>query len=104
MLNMDFAQQLFINTQTQPWQPSPMAGVDRKPLAREDTESGHATSIVRYAPNSHFNTHFHPKGEEILVLAGIFSDEHGDYPAHLAKMAASYSLNYVSLLRTIWRR
>lgn len=81
MLNMDFAQQLFINTQTQPWQPSPMAGVDRKPLAREDSESGHATSIVRYAPNSHFNTHFHPKGEEILVLSGIFSDEHGDYPA-----------------------
>ena len=25
--------------------------------------------------------HAHPQGEEILVLDGVFCDEHGDYPA-----------------------
>ena len=29
----------------------------------------------------YFSTHPHPHGEEILVLEGVFSDEHGDYPA-----------------------
>lgn len=36
---------------------------------------------MRYAPGSSFTPHAHPLGEEFLVLAGIFSDEHGDYPA-----------------------
>ena len=36
---------------------------------------------VRYEPGSHFKSHSHPLGEEIFVLEGIFSDEHGDYPA-----------------------
>ena len=35
----------------------------------------------RYDPDSHFPPHAHPDGEEILVLDGVFSDEHGDYPA-----------------------
>ena len=39
------------------------------------------TSVVRYDPNSRFASHAHPNGEEILVLSGVFSDEHGDYPA-----------------------
>jgi hypothetical protein len=50
MFNMDFTQRAVIETATQPWQPSPMPGVSRKPLAREDAERGHATSIVRYDP------------------------------------------------------
>jgi anti-sigma factor ChrR (cupin superfamily) len=40
-----------------------------------------ATSIVRYAPHSHFSRHTHAGGEEFFVLEGIFQDEHGDYPA-----------------------
>ncbi|BAJ01283.1 conserved hypothetical protein [Shewanella violacea DSS12] len=63
------------------WIPSPLEGVARKPLARENQESGHATSIVVYQPGSHFSAHSHPMGEEILVLQGTFSDENGDYPA-----------------------
>jgi len=39
------------------------------------------TSIVRYEQDSTFPAHDHPEGEEILVLQGIFSDEHGDWPA-----------------------
>ena len=81
MLNMDFTQRVAIDTSRLEWQPSPRAGVWRKPLAREDAERGHATSVVRYEPGSHFHAHDHPHGEEILVLEGTFSDETGDYPA-----------------------
>ncbi len=81
MLNMDFSQRLVIETEQMEWQSSPAKGVERKPLAREEAERGHATSIVRYAPGAAFKSHPHPLGEEILVLDGVFSDEHGDYPA-----------------------
>jgi anti-sigma factor ChrR (cupin superfamily) len=81
MLNMDFNQKVVIEFAQQDWVTSPMPGVWRKPLAREDKERGHATSIVRYEPGARFSPHDHPKGEEILVLEGVFSDETGDYPA-----------------------
>ncbi len=80
MLNMDFDQRVVINTHQQKWVASPSTGVHRKPLAREEAERGHATSIVRYAPGASFSAHDHPSGEEILVLEGVFSDESGDYP------------------------
>lgn len=81
MLNMNFDQRVVIDTRAQPWQPSPLPGVWRKPLAREAAERGHATSIVRYAPGASFARHEHPLGEEILVLEGTFSDEYGDFGA-----------------------
>lgn len=81
MLNMDFSKRVVIDTNETAWAASPMAGVSRKPLAREDAEKGHATSIVRYEPGASFSPHDHPLGEEILVLEGVFSDETGDYPA-----------------------
>lgn len=81
MLNMNFNAGIVIDTEQQPWQASPMPGVWRKPLAREDREQGHATSVVRYEPGAVFREHDHPKGEEILVLSGVFSDATGDYPA-----------------------
>jgi len=81
MLNMDFSRQVLIQTHEQAWQQSPAPGVERKPLAREDAERGHATSIVRYQPGSAFKRHEHPLGEEIFVLKGTFSDETGHYPA-----------------------
>jgi anti-sigma factor ChrR (cupin superfamily) len=81
MLNMQFDKSVRVNTQDMEWVASPMPGVWRKPLAREAAEHGHTTSLVRYDAGSHFSAHLHPKGEEILVLEGIFSDENGDYPA-----------------------
>lgn len=81
MLNLDFNQVLVIPTAELDWVASPAAGVHRKPLEREAAEHGHVTSIVRYDAGSRFKTHSHPMGEEILVLEGVFSDEHGDYPA-----------------------
>ncbi len=50
-------------------------------LERDGGEVARATSIVRYAPNSSFSAHEHGGGEEFLVLAGLFSDEYGNYPA-----------------------
>ncbi|NRB39544.1 MAG: cupin domain-containing protein [Pseudomonadales bacterium] len=79
MLNMDFAKRVVIDSEKQDYQASPMAGVWRKRLAREEAERGHATSIVRYDAGASFSAHDHPLGEEILVLTGTFSDESGDY-------------------------
>jgi anti-sigma factor ChrR (cupin superfamily) len=81
MLNMNFNEKVVIKTALENWIASPMPGVWRKPLAREEAESGHATSIVRYEAGARFSAHDHPQGEEILVLEGVFSDETGDYPA-----------------------
>lgn len=81
MLNMDFNQRVVINSNQSDWLASPRQGVWRKPLAREEAERGHATSIVRYDAGARFSQHDHPLGEEVLVLEGTFSDETGDYPA-----------------------
>lgn len=64
------------------WSPSPSGTVWRKRVHRVGpAEAGQVTSIVRYDPESSFPAHDHPEGEEILVLDGVFSDEHGDWPA-----------------------
>ena len=39
------------------------------------------TALVRWAPETRFNPHTHVGGEDILVLEGVFRDEHGSYPA-----------------------
>ena len=79
-INADFNEQVVITPQDYEWVPSPMPGVERMMLDRIGEESGHATTIVRFAPNSEFSPHAHPGGEEFLVLEGVFSDEHRDYP------------------------
>ncbi len=80
-INADFSRRVLINTATAPWVASPMVGVDRRMFDRIGDEVARATSIVRYAPNSHFSPHVHSGGEEFIVLDGVFQDEHGDYPA-----------------------
>ncbi len=79
MLNLDFKKRVVIDTNEMDWIASPAGGVLRKPLERAGQESGHATSVVRYEKGASFQRHFHPKGEEIFVLDGTFSDETGDY-------------------------
>jgi len=63
------------------WVKSPSSGIERKMLERIGGEVACATSVVRYLPESEFASHVHEGGEEFYVLDGIFSDEHGDYPA-----------------------
>ena len=80
-INADFGQRIIINTEQLKWLDSPMLGVSRRPLDRVGDEVARATSLVRYAPNSNFSPHTHTGGEEIIVLEGVFQDEHGDFPA-----------------------
>jgi anti-sigma factor ChrR (cupin superfamily) len=81
LVNADFDTRIVIATETLPWVPSPQAGVERRLLDRIGGEVARATSLVRYARASEFPAHEHALGEEFLVLDGVFSDEHGDYPA-----------------------
>ena len=80
-LNSDFGARAAVHAARLDWTPSPIPGVDRRMLDRIGDEVARATSIVRYAPHSHFSSHTHGGGEEFLVLDGIFEDEHGGYPA-----------------------
>ncbi|WP_373184520.1 cupin domain-containing protein [Halopseudomonas sp.] len=79
-LNMDRRIAVCVRPGDQTWQDAPQAPVRRWPLEREAPESGQVTSLVEYLPNARFPEHQHPAGEEIHVLAGVFSDESGDYP------------------------
>ncbi len=79
-LNADFTRRAVMDTAKMKWQASPSPTVWRKRLDWVGGESSRVTSVVRYDPKSSFPEHDHPEGEEILVLEGTFSDEHGDYP------------------------
>lgn len=79
-LHADFNARVVLHSEDLPWIASPMPGVDRRMLDRIGDEVARATSIVRYAPGSKFSVHTHTGGEEFVVLAGTFQDEHGDYP------------------------
>lgn len=69
--------QKIIDTVVQPWQQGLVEGLKVMPLHEFGTE--HA-ALVKWAPNTKFNTHKHWGGEEVLVLEGTFYDEHGSYP------------------------
>lgn len=79
-LNADFSKRVLMHGDEIPWKASPMQGVERRMLDRIGDEVARATTIVRYAPGSHFSPHIHSGGEEFIVLEGVFSDEHGDFP------------------------
>jgi len=66
-----------IPSRATPWRQGLVPGLSVMPLHSHD---GIDTALVRWAPNTRFNAHAHPGGEEILVLDGVFSDEGGDYP------------------------
>lgn len=82
IINGDMSKRAAMHAGAMEWQPSPSGTVWRKRLHLVGgVESGQVTSIVRYEKGSTFPAHDHPQGEEILVLEGTFSDEHGDWPA-----------------------
>lgn len=78
-LNSDFSQRVVVRPKDYKWVDSPVPRVQRMMLDRMGEENGHATSIVKFEPNSEFHTHEHTGGEEFMVLDGIFSDEFHDY-------------------------
>ncbi|MGH1541397.1 MAG: cupin domain-containing protein [Arenicella sp.] len=78
---MDFTQRVVVDTNQVDWCPASTPGASHKAMAYEDSVSGHYTSMVRYRAGAMFTRQERSVGEEILVLAGTFSDETGDYPA-----------------------
>ena len=81
-INADLSVRAVAHTEQMPWTESPSGTVWRKRVHLVGPpESGQVTSIVRYEPEATFPQHDHPDGEEILVLDGVFSDEHGHWPA-----------------------
>ncbi|MEO7051405.1 MAG: cupin domain-containing protein [Rhodanobacter sp.] len=67
-----------VHTRDTPWQPGLVPGLSVMPLHDFRTEH---TALVRWAPGTYFQPHRHYGGEEILVVDGVFEDEHGRYPA-----------------------
>ena len=66
-----------LNTRTESWRQGLVPGLQVMPLHEHDSVS---TALVRRAPDTVFNPHRHPGGEEILVLEGLFKDDAGNYP------------------------
>jgi anti-sigma factor ChrR (cupin superfamily) len=82
-VNADFSKRVVVETAKMEWEASPSPTVWRKrlDLVGMSEQPKWLSSVVRYDAGAHFHGHPHPMGEEILVLEGVFSDEHGDYPA-----------------------
>ena len=53
-LHADLSQRVVVESESLDWVDSPMVGVQRRMLERDGEEVARATSIVRYAPDSHF--------------------------------------------------
>jgi len=67
-----------VDTHRATWFQGRVAGLNVLPLSEFGTQH---TAMVRWAPGTFFNPHRHYGGEEIFVVEGVFSDEHGSYPA-----------------------
>ncbi|MBU6468578.1 MAG: cupin domain-containing protein [Betaproteobacteria bacterium] len=66
-----------IDTHHTPWYQGLVPGLHVMPLHEFD---GVNTALVHWQPNTVFQGHTHPGGEEIFVLEGVFHDEWGSYP------------------------
>ncbi|MDP3274821.1 MAG: cupin domain-containing protein [Deltaproteobacteria bacterium] len=71
-------ERVVIATRSAPWFAGQKPGLSVMPLSQTGVES---TALVRWAPGTRFVPHRHYGGEEILVLEGVFEDEHARYPA-----------------------
>jgi anti-sigma factor ChrR (cupin superfamily) len=70
-------QRVLIDTRAARWRQGQVPGLTVLPLHEHGSEH---VALVRWAPSTRFMPHQHWGGEEILVLDGVFEDEHGTYP------------------------
>ena len=90
-----------IDTCSAAWVPGLVSGLMVLPLHAYGSEH---VALVRWAPGTVFQPHSHAGGEEILVLDGVFQDEHGTYPAGswLRNPPASVHRPWSAVGCTIW--
>ena len=67
-----------IDTHEDHWQTTDQPGLELLPLFSSHHEQ---VTLQRWAAHSQIDRHAHANGEEIYVLDGQFSDEHGEYPS-----------------------
>lgn len=67
-----------IDTREADFRPGPAEGLNVLPLHAFGPES---VALVGWEPGTESTVRRYPGGAEILVLDGLFQDEHGDYPA-----------------------
>ncbi len=72
--------QAVIRTGALEWEPDEAAGVSRKTLYRQDGFA-ETMELVRFAPGTGPAAFGPADGEELLILAGALTDEHGSYRA-----------------------
>ena len=72
----DDNERVVVDTRQSPWFQGMVDGLKVLPLSEFGTSH---TAMVRWAPETYFNPHRHYGGEEIFVVEGVFSDEHGRY-------------------------
>ncbi len=70
-------QSVVVDTLNTNWLPGLVSGLSVMPLSSFETQH---TVLVRWSPETYFSAHRHYGGEEILVIDGVFEDEHGRYP------------------------
>jgi len=73
----DDSERVVVDTRESVWYQGMVNGLTVMPLFEFGTSH---TAMVRWAPGTYFNPHRHYGGEDIFVLEGVFSDEHGSYP------------------------
>ena len=91
MFDPDDLAPVCINTRNTLWHPGLVPGLLVMPLHSYETQH---TALVRWAPDTRFNPHTHPGGEEIFVLSGVFEDEQGVYPQGTWLRNPSYSRHH----------
>jgi len=67
-----------IDTRSARWLPGLVPGL--QVMSLHEFEAEHV-ALVKWAPNTEFQSHTHWGGEEIFVIEGCFFDAHGEYPA-----------------------
>lgn len=70
-------------------------GVEICHLYKDDI-SGASAAYIRYAPNTHVNTHSHLGYEHIIVLEGAQQDERNQYPSGCLAIQAPDSKHTIS--------
>ena len=71
-------QPVVIDTNEAQWLPGLVPGL--RVMSLHECAAEHV-ALVKWAPDTEFQSHTHWGGEEIFVLEGRFNDEHGEYPA-----------------------